>query len=322
MILAALKFISIAREVICMIKKHVVLITFFLCTIVLHGLWCAVGVAEVTGKSTIKNYDVNDENGLNLAAIESIHHQIGKKTSFSFIVLGDSNGNFRQFNDVLRHACARNPDFIIHTGDLTVNGSEKEYREAIELCSRWDVPLVLCPGNHDLRGDGADNFEHFFGPMNFAFDINDRYRVVCINNNNMKQSGPPTNKGRLWRYENGRGIEDNTMEMIKEELHVDKEHFIIMHIPPPVAQFRFKAFTWNGAAFLRLVEQQESSISRIFCGHIHGYGEARHGQVPCVVTGGAGGNLQIARDGIDSRFHYVLVTAHGDRVSHEACFIE
>jgi len=287
-------------------------------------LYSLLSVWECSGAAADRKMETrfNAAQGkLNKNTIEKIHRRIGGRESFTFIVLGDNRGAGRQFKTVLEQAGAHKPDFIIHTGDFTDCGKNEEYRHIIELCSRGEIPVVFCPGNHDLRGNGAQNFKQFFGRLNFVFDINGRYRFICINNNN-KKGNPVITKKRRWRYENDRGIEDKSMGMIEEALHAEKKHFIIMHIPPPVGQFRFKAFTWNAASFLGLLRQKAPLISRVFCGHIHGYGEARYGDVRCVVTGGAGAPLQIGRDGIVNRFHYVLVTVQQDRVSHKLCFVD
>ncbi|GAA1078890.1 phosphodiesterase [Nocardiopsis composta] len=41
-------------------------------------------------------------------------------------------------------------DAIVHTGDVVDKGLPEEYRQAAEEL-RADVPMLLCPGNHDAR---------------------------------------------------------------------------------------------------------------------------------------------------------------------------
>lgn len=43
------------------------------------------------------------------------------------------------------------PDVLVHTGDVTDHGLPEEYGEALQVLSVWDGPLVVCPGNHDVR---------------------------------------------------------------------------------------------------------------------------------------------------------------------------
>jgi 3',5'-cyclic AMP phosphodiesterase CpdA len=59
------------------------------------------------------------------------------------------------------------PDVLVHSGDVADHGYAEEYDEAVQVLSTWEGPLVICPGNHDVRApyvaaflDGAD------GPAN------------------------------------------------------------------------------------------------------------------------------------------------------------
>jgi 3',5'-cyclic AMP phosphodiesterase CpdA len=51
---------------------------------------------------------------------------------------------------------AQNPDLVIHTGDVTVDGAdvEEDLRHAAELMHSLDVPFRAVPGNHDVGDAG------------------------------------------------------------------------------------------------------------------------------------------------------------------------
>lgn len=50
------------------------------------------------------------------------------------------------------------PDVLVHTGDVTDHGTPEEYAEAVAVLSAWEGPMVVCPGNHDVRAPYSDAF--------------------------------------------------------------------------------------------------------------------------------------------------------------------
>lgn len=56
---------------------------------------------------------------------------------------------------VLRHIAAMAPpvDVVLLTGDLVDHGADEEYAEARTVLGGWSgpAPMLLCPGNHDVR---------------------------------------------------------------------------------------------------------------------------------------------------------------------------
>ena len=43
------------------------------------------------------------------------------------------------------------PDAIVHTGDLTNDGTQEQYESFLDAVARLDRPLLVLPGNHDDR---------------------------------------------------------------------------------------------------------------------------------------------------------------------------
>jgi 3',5'-cyclic AMP phosphodiesterase CpdA len=43
------------------------------------------------------------------------------------------------------------PDVLVVSGDVADHGLPQEYAEARAWLDRWDGPLAVCPGNHDVR---------------------------------------------------------------------------------------------------------------------------------------------------------------------------
>ena len=43
------------------------------------------------------------------------------------------------------------PDVLVVSGDVADHGLPEEYAEARAWLDRWEGPLAVCPGNHDVR---------------------------------------------------------------------------------------------------------------------------------------------------------------------------
>ena len=54
-------------------------------------------------------------------------------------------------------------DLVIHTGDVTDQGLRDEYEYAAFLLKQIEKPLIVVPGNHDVRNVGYELFDRFFG---------------------------------------------------------------------------------------------------------------------------------------------------------------
>ena len=50
------------------------------------------------------------------------------------------------------------PDVLVHSGDVTDHGHPAEYDEAVKELAAWDGPMVISPGNHDVRVPFVDAF--------------------------------------------------------------------------------------------------------------------------------------------------------------------
>jgi 3',5'-cyclic-AMP phosphodiesterase len=59
----------------------------------------------------------------------------------------------RRTTAVMDHLLAMDPrpDLLVVSGDVADHGLPEEYVEARAWLDRWDGPLAVCPGNHDVR---------------------------------------------------------------------------------------------------------------------------------------------------------------------------
>ncbi|GAB4573662.1 MAG: hypothetical protein Kow0077_16750 [Anaerolineae bacterium] len=60
---------------------------------------------------------------------------------------------FASFRRLVEHICAlpHQPDFVLHTGDLSNDRSTESYLLASEVLSQLEVPIFFVAGNHDSR---------------------------------------------------------------------------------------------------------------------------------------------------------------------------
>jgi Icc protein len=71
-------------------------------------------------------------------------------THFGNDVLDPGARNSRVMDHLL--AMDPRPDVLVVSGDVADHGLPEEYDEARAWLDRWEGPLAVCPGNHDVRG--------------------------------------------------------------------------------------------------------------------------------------------------------------------------
>lgn len=77
------------------------------------------------------------------------------------------------------------PDAVVVTGDLTDDGAEENYRVALEMLARLDLPLHVLPGNHDDRGRIRAAFDlpgEGEEPVNYSVAVGE-LRLVLLDSN-------------------------------------------------------------------------------------------------------------------------------------------
>lgn len=295
-----------------------------LLALVLAGVVCSSSYYEL--KRTAEEQHLKGRlrsvpDNLNAGAIAAIQRRVGGASAFTFIVLGDSQRRHRIFRRVLAHASSHNPDFIVHTGDLTTGGRLHQYNESLSAIRHCPVPLVLAPGNHDLSHNGERCFARMFGPLHFFFDVG-AYRFIVVNNSSSIMpcgidSLPESRDTRI----HPSGFSRHTLDNIEHLLQTRHHCFLIMHMPPPVGAFQFHSFDLNSRQFLAMMRKHAGRVRCVFSGHIHGYGECEHDGVTYVVTGGAGGRLRKNRAGIVPRHHYVAMRVMGESVTRQVYYV-
>jgi predicted phosphodiesterase len=104
----------------------------------------------------------------------------------TFVVYGDSRTNPAEHRRIIEQIIKKNPDFVIHTGDLVTNGNNydqwgKQYFEPIKGLAEH-TPIYITKGNHEGKNG---NFEKLLIPQgekkNFGFQFGPLYYYLADN---------------------------------------------------------------------------------------------------------------------------------------------
>ncbi|WP_457751441.1 metallophosphoesterase family protein [Thermococcus sp.] len=86
-------------------------------------------------------------------------------------ITGDSAYKSYAYDLITNEINRLNFDFVIHTGDVTNQGLREEYERATYELKKINKPLVVLPGNHDVRNVGYKLFEDLIGPLNGVYEF-------------------------------------------------------------------------------------------------------------------------------------------------------
>ena len=151
------------------------------------------------------------------------------------------------------------PDVVLVTGDIADHGDEAEYERVRELVD-LDVPVLYCPGNHDVRGPYRKALLRETGsdePANRAYEISGVLFLMA------DSSVPGRNEGLL---------DDATLEWLDDRLgtHPDLPAFVCFHHPPVLLGMPFvDSIRQFGADRLAAVVAKHPQIVALLCGHAH-----------------------------------------------------
>ncbi|WP_297417689.1 metallophosphoesterase [Thermococcus sp.] len=148
-------------------------------------------------------------------------------------------------------------DFVIHTGDITNQGLREEYERASYELKKIQKPLIVLPGNHDVRNVGYELFEELIGPRNGVFEFKDGV-VIWVDS-----TIPDLSDGRI----GGRKF-----RWLKERLeeHSDRRFKIVAahhHLVPLPNTGRERNVLFNAGDVLDLLIRHD--VALYTCGHKH-----------------------------------------------------
>ncbi|WP_297067550.1 metallophosphoesterase [Thermococcus sp.] len=148
-------------------------------------------------------------------------------------------------------------DFVIHTGDVTNQGLREEYeRAAYELKKLWK-PVVVIPGNHDVRNVGYKLFEKFIGPPNGVFEFENGVLIW------VDSTIPDLSDGRIGTYK-FKWLKEKLEEYSGRRIKIVAAHH---HLVPLPDTGRERNVLYNAGDVLDLFIRHD--VTLYTCGHKH-----------------------------------------------------
>ena len=148
-------------------------------------------------------------------------------------------------------------DFVIHTGDVTNQGLREEYERASYELGKIKKPLVVIPGNHDVRNVGYELFEKFIGPLNGVFEF-DGGVVIWVDS-----TIPDLSDGRVGGHK-FRWLKRKLKEYSDREFKIVAAHH---HLIPLPDTGRERNVLFNAGDVLDLLLKH--GVNLYTCGHKH-----------------------------------------------------
>jgi 3',5'-cyclic-AMP phosphodiesterase len=198
-----------------------------------------------------------------------------KKTGFSFVQISDSHIGFEKegintdVTGTLKLAIARinalpeQPDFILHTGDLTHLAAADEFDTLDQLLKSVKTQQIFyVPGEHDVTGDNGKLYLERFGKNTVgqgwhSFDYNGVHFVGLVNVVDIQQNG----LGALG---------NDQLEWLEDDLHDRSSEtpiVVFAHIPLWSVYPKWGWGTDDGAQALNYLKRFGSVT--VLNGHIH-----------------------------------------------------
>ncbi|WP_020107119.1 metallophosphoesterase [Nocardia sp. 348MFTsu5.1] len=185
-------------------------------------------------------------------------------------------------------------DALVVTGDITDNGRPSEYEEA-GATLKSPLPLMICPGNHDVRGEFGQTFlagQNFpderggIGPLNYARTVADALFLIC------DSSIPGQNNGFL---------SDETISWMDEQITAAGPAvpvLVAFHHPPVVLQMpMMDTIRQTGEERLAALVDKHPNITMFMCGHAHTGAVTTFAGRPLCLAPGVASTLNLPFEG-------------------------
>lgn len=242
------------------------------------------------------------------------------KSSFSFVVLGDSrpaNSTLpqpRAFSKLIEQINRENPDLVFHTGDVVVGDTRnlsiyiRQYKDFLKTIGSLRTPYHISPGNHDTGSRlGQKAFKQTLRrDFYYSFDYKVSHFIIL----NTDMAGQ---EGR---------IEKNQLDWLKQDLEnnkSDRHIFVMMHRPlysvmnPEGKRSKHQAFTDKRNEYEIRMLMVKYQVEAVFAGHEHFFNKQIRDGVTYVITGAAGAS-PYADETHGGFYHYVKVRVNGDSI--------
>jgi Icc protein len=227
-------------------------------------------------------------NAINLQKLQSLT----PKTSFKFIMTGDTQEFYDELEDFVTHVNSMNDiSFVLLNGDLVEFGWNNEYNWVAGRLAKLKVPYITTIGNHDMLANGREMYKEMFGQENFVFNYG-ASRFICLNTNSRETGFDGTIPDMNWLANQ---LKDTTPQNI----------FILSHVPPFSDDFN-RSIEYDFRVLLRSNPRTRLSLH----GHEHKY----HVEQPY------GDGLEYLVAGSGEQRNYALITVNGNEYTLEEKF--
>ena len=220
---------------------------------------------------------------------------------YHFAVLGDTGCCTAGFREILRELDRDRPLFILHTGDVSYEGTYG-YRFFRSRVEKTGIPLFATLSNHDAAVPARwERALREISPPNFTFDFG-RLRFIFVSSAS-------------------KALSEADLEWLRARLAAPRDirSVVITHIPPfdyrndalPGAPFPVGHSMSNVEKARRFVDlMTKNRPAAVFVGHIHALRHWPHDGVDYWVTGGGGGELEPG----ETSHHYLRVDVKGAEI--------
>lgn len=177
------------------------------------------------------------------------------------------------------------PDLVVHSGDVTHNGTVAEYAVSVDILSRLHAPFCVIPGNRDdrtaLRTAFVDRLPEDCHAEFVQYAVMGEKTCVILLDSVSGQS----NKGRLCeaRLAHFSSLLDQAG---------DRQVAVFMHHPPfevTESKYPVQFENWSEVDAFSSIVSQAGNVRHIYCGHSHraakgGLGEISASTIPSAAS--------------------------------------
>jgi len=234
---------------------------------------------------------------------------------FHLAIIGDSRSGDKVYTQLLKRILERNPQFLIHLGDMINIPHEKEWQGFFEISGKMGIPFFPVAGNHDVGTTslGEEIYRKQFslpgGKTYYAFRTGEFLFVIL-----------DSEKGR------GRIIHEQ-LSWLEDILLSSKEKFkfVFIHRPffPPADSLK------KGRSMDRYPLERDdlhqlflkTKVKAVFAGDDHRYDRREKDGILYLISGGGGAPLTSFKER-GGYFHYVWISVQKGRIEGEVVDVD
>ena len=225
------------------------------------------------------------------AAIERV-----SPDDYCFVVLGDSQDNDEVFKKILALVRTYRPLFILHGGDYSNKGSDRETDNFLAMLEAIvpEAPVFVVVGNHENKAV----FSERIGPFHFTLDSAKlNLQVIALDNESYI-------------------LKDAELEYLRSGLAAKRANtFVALHIPPRTERWSMHTFSAGADELTDALAAHR--VTAAFYFHIHLSARDVIKGVPSIIASPAGGNLSMFDFPGQPVYHFVVVRVKDGKATTE-----